>query len=95
MKKNIIAVVAIVVAFVAGMEFESWYYNTDDLFRANKEKAILIDAYDAYNRDCEILLDSIAAQDDSFMDVIGETDTYLDYCVSREIVDSLIWRYNK
>lgn len=53
-------------------------------------KVELIKAYDVYNRDCEILLDSIASWDDSFMDTTGETDTYCNYIESREKLDSLI-----
>ena len=53
-------------------------------------KTELIKAYNTYNRDCEILLDSIASWDDSFMDTTGETDTYCNYIESREKLDSLI-----
>ena len=52
-----------------------------------------IEAYNRYNRDCEILLDSIASWDKSFFDTVVETDAYYDYINSREILDYLLWNY--
>lgn len=54
-------------------------------------KTELIKAYDAHNKDCETLLDSISSWDESFMDTTGETDTYCNYIESREKLDSLIY----
>lgn len=42
--KKIIAIAAVVAAFVGGMEFNSWYYNIDHLFEANRYKYRLIEA---------------------------------------------------
>lgn len=80
MKKTVLlcSLVAIV-AFVAGLKVNQITSNR------------VINAYDAYNRDCEALLDSIASWDDSFMDTTGETDVYCDYCDSRAKLDSILW----
>lgn len=51
----------------------------------------LIKAYDTYNKDCEILLDSIASWDESFYDTTVETDVYQNYLDSRDNLDCLIW----
>ena len=52
-----------------------------------------INAYNRYNRDCEILLDSIASWDESFFDTVVGSDAYNDYINSREKLDSLLWNY--
>ena len=76
MTKNIIIVVLLLlVGVLTGV---SYYQN------------VRIDAYDRYNRDCEILLDSIALWDKSFIDTVIETDN--NYLESREHLDSIIWR---
>lgn len=51
----------------------------------------LIKAYDNYNKDCEILLDSIASWDKSFYDITVETDVYQNYLDSKNNLDCLIW----
>lgn len=51
----------------------------------------LIRAYDNYNKNCEILLDSIASWDESFYDATVETDVYQNYLDSRDNLDYLIW----
>ena len=53
---------------------------------------MVIDAYDRYNRDCEILLDSIAKWDESFGDGVAETDAYVIYLESREHLDSVLYK---
>ena len=57
-----------------------------------KRFSIVIDAYDRYNRDCEILLDSIAKWDESFGDGVAETDAYVIYLESREHLDSVLYK---
>ena len=76
MTKNIIIVVLLLlVGVLTGISYD---------------QTIRIDAYDRYNRDCEILLDSIASWNNTFEDGIAETDTYTTYLESREHLDSLI-----
>lgn len=58
-----------------------------------RDNNTLIGAYDRYNRDCEILLDSIAKWDETFGDGVAETDAYVIYIESREHLDSVL--YNK
>lgn len=58
-----------------------------------RDKSALVNAYDRYNRDCEILLDSIAKWDETFGDGVAETDAYIIYIESREHLDSVL--YNK
>ena len=87
-----IIIVALPLLIVIALEY--LMFSTTKAEKANYNtlsyKIELIKAYDAYNRDCEILLDSIASWDDSFMDTTGETDTYCNYAESREKLDSLI-----
>lgn len=84
-------VLVIIAVFIAGAESNSWYYNIDSLYEANQSKKELINAYDNYNKHCENLLDSIAKYDDSFGDVVAETDAYVEYLEAREKLDSLLW----
>ena len=46
-------------------------------------------ANEEYYNKCEALLDSICAWDDSFMDTVGETDAYFEYCEAREKLNNL------
>lgn len=45
MKKAVILtfLATILLAFILGMEFNSWYYNIDSLYKANKFKMELVD----------------------------------------------------
>lgn len=52
-------------------------------------------AYYNYHKKTEILLDSIASHDSTFLDVEGETDEYCDYLEAREHLDSIITRLAK
>ena len=51
----------------------------------------ILESYDYYNRDCEILLDSISVWDESFYDTTVETDVYQNYLDSRDNLNCLIW----
>lgn len=56
-------------------------------------KLELLDAYDQYYERTETLLDSICSsgvmKEDAFTDVVMETDTYYEYEVVRDKIDSL------
>lgn len=80
MKKNIIIIILFVVSFLSG-----WYLNSEYA----EDHLQLNVAYFGYYQKCETLLDSIAAHDDSFMDVTGETDEYCDYMEAKQHLDSL------
>ena len=47
----------------------------------------VIRRYRVYVLATEILLDRIAADDDTFLDVVGETDEYRDYVLAIEGLD--------
>lgn len=80
----------IIAAFIAGVEFNSWYYNIDSLYEANQSKEELINAQFEYMNANEALLDSIAKWDNSFMDTTGETDAYWEYFEAKCRVDSIL-----
>lgn len=90
----IVAIAIVATSLLLGITIGQLIFSPTKAEKANYNtlpyKIELIKAYDAYNRDCEILLDSIASWDDSFMDTTGETDTYCNYIESREKLDSLI-----
>lgn len=56
-------------------------------------KLELLNAYDQYYDNTETLLDSIYSSgvmnEDAFTDIVMETDTYYEYEVSRDKIDSL------
>lgn len=60
-------------------------------YTVSKSYNNLIESYDCYNKDCEILLDSIALWEESFYDTTVETDVYQNYLNSRDNLDCLIW----
>lgn len=62
---------------------------------SSKEYSDLNVAYYNYHKKTEILLDSIASHDSTFLDVEGETDEYCDYLEAREHLDSVINRLAK
>lgn len=62
---------------------------------SSKEHSDLNVAYYNYHKKTEILLDSIASHDSTFLDVEGETDEYCDYLEAREHLDSIITRLIK
>lgn len=80
---NLILLLSVVVIYFIAIDFVVVIRNTNTL----------INAYDRYNKNCEILLDSIAEWDETFEDKVTETDTYVIYLESREHLDSVI--YNK
>lgn len=88
------AIIIVTTPLLMGIALGYLMFSPTSIEKANYNtlpyKTELIKAYDAYNRDCEILLDSIASWDNSFMDTTGETDTYCNYIESREKLDSLI-----
>lgn len=55
----------------------------------NNQKEV-ISSYNSYYNHCEALLDSIAANDDSFMDTIGETDAYCDYQAAKDSLNTVL-----
>lgn len=63
--KNLIWFVVAVMAFVCGMEFNSWYYNYDSLFEDNqckREKLHIVDSIiDSHADDgvCDQLVDEL------------------------------------
>lgn len=61
----------------------------------SKEYSDLNVAYYNYHKKTEILLDSIASHDSTFLDVEGETDEYCDYLNAKEHLDSIITRLAK
>ena len=63
--------------------------------RYTKDYSRLNVAYYNYHKKTEILLDSIASHDSTFLDVEGETDEYCDYLEAREHLDSIITRLAK
>lgn len=84
MKKTIITVVLVVASFVAGAEFNNWYYNIDSLFEANNLKRELLDA----QNNSLMLVDSLMDKHELY-DADG-SDLMSDYLESREVVDSLL-----
>lgn len=62
---------------------------------SSKEYSDLNVAYYNYHKKTEILLDSIASHDSTFLDVEGETDEYCDYLNAKEHLDSIITRLAK
>ena len=85
-KTNLLCSLAAIVAFVAGLKVDQ----PNDLQVANYNtlpyKIELIEAYDAYNKATEELLDTL----DNQYDWVDAFDPY-DYYESRAKLDSLIW----
>ena len=79
--KNILFIVTIAVLFFFG----GWSCNND----YTSDHCNLNVAYFGYYQKCETLLDSIAAHDDTFLDVEGETDEYSNYLDAKEHLDSI------
>lgn len=81
--KKVIFIIALAVAFVAGMEFDAWYYDFDGLYEANKFKRVLIEKQaDALNKA------SIVMDNNNLYDIDG-SDDMADYLRASSKVDSL------
>lgn len=78
-----VALLSIILGAILGLVFTS--------YTVSKSYNNLIESYDCYNKDCEILLDSIASWDKSFYDITVESDVYQNYLDSRDNLDCLIW----
>lgn len=58
MKKTvIISMFVAIAAFVGGMEFNSWYYNIDQLYDANEYKRVLLEVEDKTLEEADSLID--------------------------------------
>lgn len=90
----IAAIIVVATSLLMGFALGYLMFCPTEVEKANYNtlpyKIELIKAYDAYNKDCEILLDSITSWDNSFMDTTGETDTYCNYMESKKKLYSLI-----
>lgn len=78
---SVLAIYVAILVFFAIVDFADRY--TKDYDRLNV-------AYYNYHKKTEILLDSIASHDSTFLDVEGETDEYCDYIEAKEHLDSII-----
>lgn len=85
--KKIIAVAAVVAAFVCGMEFNSWYYNIDHLFEANRYKYRLLEAEEEALQKADSLIDKHNLYD---ADDADGSDLMDEYLKSMNKVDSII-----
>lgn len=74
-----IAITWVVTSFVAGFLANDWYYEDQQVYEQYKQ----------YHKDTEALLDSIYQWDDPFLDTIGESDVYSNYCESEKKVRGL------
>lgn len=80
---KVLVVIALVITFIAGMEFNAWYYNFDDLFEANNFKRSLIEKQaDALDK-AAIVIDN-----NNLYDIDG-SDDMADYLRACEKLDSL------
>lgn len=81
--KKALFIIALVITFIAGMEFNAWYYNFDDLFEANNFKRSLIEKQaDALDK-AAIVIDN-----NNLYDIDG-SDDMADYLRANAKVDSL------
>lgn len=81
--KKVLFIIALVITFIAGMEFNAWYYNFDDLFEANNFKRSLIEKQaDALDK-AAIVIDN-----NNLYDIDG-SDDMADYLRANAKVDSL------
>lgn len=81
--KKVLFIIALVITFIAGMEFDAWYYNFDDLFEANNFKRSLIEKQaDALDK-AAIVIDN-----NNLYDIDG-SDDMADYLRANAKVDSL------
>lgn len=86
MKKiSIYAVMAIVavISFMAGITYEDWLYNVDDLYEANKFKRVLVDKQAKALDMAAIVIDN-----NDLLDTDG-SDAMADYLQAITEVDSL------
>lgn len=83
---KVVAICIIVLLFFVGIGCANY---------PSKEYSDLNVAYYNYHKKTEILLDSIASHDSTFLDVEGETDEYCDYLNAKEHLDSIITRLAK
>lgn len=81
--KKVFVVSFLAISFIAGMEFEAWYYNFDNLYEANKFKRVLLEKQaDALDK-AAIVIDN-----NNLYDIDG-SDAMSDYLKACEKVDSL------
>ena len=92
MKKEIKQTLEVLAIYVAILVFFAVVGCAD---RYTKDYSRLNVAYYNYHKKTEILLDSIASHDSTFLDVEGETNEYCDYLEAREHLDSIITRLAK
>lgn len=92
MKKRIKQTLSVLAIYIAILGFFVIVGCAD---RYTKDYKRLNVAYYNYHKRTEILLDSIASHDSTFLDVEGETDEYCDYLEAREHLDSIITRLAK
>ena len=83
MKKIIVCVVVSIASFMAGISYEDWFYNVDELFEANKFKRILV------NKQAKALdMAARVIDNNELLDTDG-SDDMADYLHSVAEVDSL------
>lgn len=81
--KKVFVVILLAAAFVAGMEFESLYYNFDNLYEANKFKKMLIEKQaDALDKAAKVM------NNNNLYDIDG-SDDMSDCLKAYAIVDSI------
>lgn len=56
-KSFIFSALAAVLAFFTGVEFNSWYYNIDQLYDANEYKRVLLEVEDKALEEADSLID--------------------------------------
>lgn len=81
--KKVLIISFLAISFIAGMEFEAWYYNFDNLYEANKFKKVVLEKQ-------AVALDkaAIVMENNHLYDTDG-SDAMSDYLIACERVDSL------
>jgi hypothetical protein len=92
MKNNILFALSIFLTVIGSFMlgvclFRSAY---SDLDKECTHKTEIIQQYQEYVNNCELLLDSVSGRDSTFMNDMSYTDVYYNYMRSKEKIDSIL-----
>lgn len=85
-----IIIVLFLMTIVSTIGFCMTRVGLEDEIKESMHKEQVIQQYQEYLTNCELLLDSVSGRDSTFMDEMSYTDVFYNYMRSKEKVDSIL-----